>query len=177
MLVGLNNVKSVKSQSLFPREWGKKYRLEYAVRRDVISDSCSVIPPHLDLVTSTISKLYATISSSSSPSFLPQWVLSSHLNGCSGSFSIMVDLQCCVTFKCTTKWFIYMCVCVTHAHILLRFLFHIHFYRILTTVPWATASHRRHYFANTGASSQSYFSSSHVWMWESDYKGSWVPKN
>ena len=33
-------------------------------------------------------------------------------------------------------------------------------------------------FANKGLSSQSYgFSSSHVWMWELDYKESWVPKN
>ena len=37
---------------------------------------------------------------------------------------------------------------------------------------------QRHYFANKGPSSQSYgFSSSHVWMWELDYKESWVPKN
>ena len=37
---------------------------------------------------------------------------------------------------------------------------------------------QRHYFVNKGPSSQSYcFSSSHVWMWELDYKGSWVPKN
>ena len=37
---------------------------------------------------------------------------------------------------------------------------------------------QRHYFANKGLSSQSYgFSSSHVWMWELDYKESWVPKN
>ena len=36
----------------------------------------------------------------------------------------------------------------------------------------------RHYFANKGAPSQSYvFSSSHVWMWELDYKESWAPKN
>ena len=36
----------------------------------------------------------------------------------------------------------------------------------------------RHYFANKGLSSQSYgFSRSHVWMWELDYKESWVPKN
>ena len=35
-----------------------------------------------------------------------------------------------------------------------------------------------HYFANKGPSSQSYgFSGSHVWMWELDYKESWVPKN
>ena len=37
---------------------------------------------------------------------------------------------------------------------------------------------QRHYFANKGLSSQSYgFSSSHVCMWELDYKESWVPKN
>ena len=36
----------------------------------------------------------------------------------------------------------------------------------------------RHYFANKGPSSQGYgFSSSHVWMWESDSKESWIPKN
>ena len=34
------------------------------------------------------------------------------------------------------------------------------------------------YFANKGLSSQGYgFSSSHVWMWELDYKESWAPKN
>ena len=32
--------------------------------------------------------------------------------------------------------------------------------------------------ANKGMSSQSYgFSSSHVWMWELDYKESWEPNN
>ena len=37
---------------------------------------------------------------------------------------------------------------------------------------------RRHYFANKGPSSQSYgFSSSKGWMWELDYKESWVSKN
>ena len=37
---------------------------------------------------------------------------------------------------------------------------------------------QRHYFTNKGPSSQSYgFSSSHVWMWDLDYKESWVPKN
>ena len=36
----------------------------------------------------------------------------------------------------------------------------------------------RHYFANKGPSSQGYgFSSSHVCMWELDYKESWEPKN
>ena len=37
---------------------------------------------------------------------------------------------------------------------------------------------QRHYFANKHPSSQGYgFSSSHVWMWELDYKESWVQKN
>ena len=37
---------------------------------------------------------------------------------------------------------------------------------------------QRHYFANKDPSSQSYgFSSSHVWMWQLDYKESWAPKN
>ena len=34
---------------------------------------------------------------------------------------------------------------------------------------------QRRYFANRGPSSQSYgFSSSHVWMWELDYKENWI---
>ena len=37
---------------------------------------------------------------------------------------------------------------------------------------------QRHYFTNKGPYSQSYsFSSSHVWMWELDYKESWALKN
>ena len=37
---------------------------------------------------------------------------------------------------------------------------------------------QRHYFASKGPSSSRYgFSSSHVWMWELDYKESWAPKN
>ena len=37
---------------------------------------------------------------------------------------------------------------------------------------------KRHHFANKGPSSQNYgFSSSHIWMWELDYKQSWAPKN
>ena len=37
---------------------------------------------------------------------------------------------------------------------------------------------QRHYFADKVSSGQSYgFSSSHVWMWELDYKESWVPRN
>ena len=46
---------------------------------------------------------------------------------------------------------------------------------------WPTRQHikkQKHYFANKGPSSQSYgFSSSHVWMWELDYRESWAPKN
>ena len=37
---------------------------------------------------------------------------------------------------------------------------------------------QRHYFAKKGPSSQGYgFSSSHVWMWELDYKERWTLKN
>ena len=37
---------------------------------------------------------------------------------------------------------------------------------------------QRHYFVNKGPSNQGYgFSSGHVWIWELDYKESWVPKN
>ena len=44
--------------------------------------------------------------------------------------------------------------------------------------PWQLIKKQRHYFANKGPSSQSYcFSSSHVWIWELDYKESWAPKN
>ena len=46
---------------------------------------------------------------------------------------------------------------------------------------WPPRQHikkQRHYFANKGPSSQSYgFSSSHVWIWELDYKESWMLKN
>ena len=55
---------------------------------------------------------------------------------------------------------------------------------MLTTWKKRNDQHRqhikkqRHYFANKGPSSQGYgFSSSHVWMWELDYKESWVLKN
>ena len=37
---------------------------------------------------------------------------------------------------------------------------------------------QRYHFANKGLSSQNHVSSSsHVWMWELDYKESWAPKN
>jgi len=43
---------------------------------------------------------------------------------------------------------------------------------------WYHIKKQRHYFANKDLSSQSYgFSSSHVLMWELDYKESWMPKN
>ena len=53
-------------------------------------------------------------------------------------------------------------------------------------VPWKKSydqprqhiKNQKHYFTNKGPSSQSYgFSSSHVWMWELDYKESWVSKD
>ena len=46
---------------------------------------------------------------------------------------------------------------------------------------WKTRQYikkQRHYFTNKGLSSQSFgFSSSHVWIWELDYKDSWALKN
>ena len=60
-------------------------------------------------------------------------------------------------------------------------------HEIKTLAPWKESyaqprqQHiikQRHYFANKGPSSQGYgFSSSHVWMWELDYKERWAPKN
>jgi len=59
-------------------------------------------------------------------------------------------------------------------------------HEIKTLAPWKKSydqprqhiKKQRHYFANKGPSSQSYgFSSSHVWIWELDYKGSWALKN
>ena len=59
-------------------------------------------------------------------------------------------------------------------------------HEIKTLTPWKKSydqprqhmKKQRHYLANKGLSRQSYgFSSSHVWMWELDYKESWAPKN
>ena len=59
-------------------------------------------------------------------------------------------------------------------------------HEIKTFTPWKKSydqprqhiKKQRHYFANKGFSSQIYgFSSSHVWMWELDYKESWGLKN
>jgi len=56
----------------------------------------------------------------------------------------------------------------------------------VTLTPWKESydqprqhiKKQRHYFANKGPSSQGYdFPSSHVRMWELDYKASWVPEN
>ena len=44
--------------------------------------------------------------------------------------------------------------------------------------PRQHIKNQRHYFASKGPSSQGYgFSSSHIQMWELDYKESWAPKN
>ena len=59
-------------------------------------------------------------------------------------------------------------------------------HEIKTLTPWKEShdqprnhiKKQRHCFVNKGPSSQGYgFSSSHVWMWQLDYKESWVPKN
>ena len=47
-----------------------------------------------------------------------------------------------------------------------------------TEKPRQHIKKQRHYFTNKCSSCQSYgFSSSHGWMWEMDYKESWLPKN
>ena len=44
--------------------------------------------------------------------------------------------------------------------------------------PRQNIKKQRYYFTSKGPSSQSYgFSSSHVWVWELDYKESWALKN
>ena len=52
---------------------------------------------------------------------------------------------------------------------------------VVSDPQWPHGQHikkQRHYFVNRSPSSQGYgFSSSHVWMWDLDYKESWVPKN
>ena len=59
-------------------------------------------------------------------------------------------------------------------------------HEIKTVAPWKKSydkprqhiKKQRHYFTNKGPSSQSYgFSSSHVWIWELDYKESWALRN
>ena len=45
-------------------------------------------------------------------------------------------------------------------------------------LTWQCIKKQRHHLADKDLYSQSYnFSSSHVWMWELDYKESWAPKN
>ena len=54
----------------------------------------------------------------------------------------------------------------------------IYFYIFLWVLSLKFKPLQRHYFANKGPSSQGYgFSSGHVWMWELNYKESWVQKN
>ena len=49
--------------------------------------------------------------------------------------------------------------------------------KVMTNLD-SIAKKQSHYFPNKGPSSQGYgFSSDHVWMWELDYKESWVLKN
>ena len=59
-------------------------------------------------------------------------------------------------------------------------------WNLKTLAPWQKSydqpsehiKKQRHHLVNKGPSSQSYgFSSSHVWMWELDYKESWAWKN
>ena len=50
--------------------------------------------------------------------------------------------------------------------------------KAMTNLDSILKRQQRYYFANKSLSSQSFgFSSSHVWMWDLDYKESWVLKN
>ena len=50
--------------------------------------------------------------------------------------------------------------------------------RKVMTNPDSILKKQRDYFVNKGLSSEGYgFSSSHVWMWELEYKESWAPMN
>ena len=54
----------------------------------------------------------------------------------------------------------------------------IYVYIIYLSNIYTQTEKQRHYFVHKGPSSQGYgFSSGHVWMWELDYKESWVLKN
>ena len=62
--------------------------------------------------------------------------------------------------------------------VLLHAFFKIEEFHLDASINQSKKEKQRHYLANKGLSSQSYgFSSSHVWMWELDYKESWTPKN
>ena len=50
--------------------------------------------------------------------------------------------------------------------------------KTMTNLDNSIIKKQRRYFANKSPSSPSYgFSSSHIWMWELDYKESWALKN
>ena len=93
----------------------------------------------------------------------------------------LITLQYCSGFCHTLTWISHGFTCVPHPEPPSHFPPH----SIPLSYPCApalsTLSHarsQRYYFANKGPSSQGCgFSSSHVWMWELDYKESWVLKN
>ena len=93
----------------------------------------------------------------------------------------LITLQYCSGFCHTLTWISHGFTCVPHPEPPSHFPPH----SIPLSYPCApalsTLSHarsQRYYFVNKGPSSQGCgFSSSHVWMWELDYKESWVLKN
>ena len=51
-------------------------------------------------------------------------------------------------------------------------------WKVITNLDSILIKKQRHHFANKGLYRQSYiFCSSHVWIWELDYKEGWMPKN
>ena len=62
--------------------------------------------------------------------------------------------------------------------LMVLFFTHLYFLKESYDQPRQQIKKQRHYFVSKGPSSQSYgFSSSHVWMWELDYKECWAQKN
>ena len=62
--------------------------------------------------------------------------------------------------------------------LMVLFFTHLYFLKESYDQPRQQIKKQRHYFVSKGLSSQSYgFSSSHVWMWELDYKECWAQKN
>ena len=96
------------------------------------------------------------------------------MSGQEGEFLLSVVCMCmcvlpsvCTEFNGVTK--------SEHDWVTSTFTFHIYMH---LNQPRQHVKKQRQYLANKGPCSQSYvFSSSHIWMWELDYKESWSPKN
>ena len=115
--------------------------------------------------------------------WLAQWSLNK-IGACYGYYRKHVPTKSLLTFPCWVMSCFFHVLksdnsyCRWHKNILLIREFYTLLSSILRDQPRQHIKKQRHYFANKGPSSKSYgFSSGHVWMWELDYKESWLPKN